>query len=206
MNLKEGTRRLALFLGAVGVIFGGFASYLELQSVLNQRERHAKFELLANSDNAQKERKCRLLGYASGCFQIKLPPGATLVEQDQNKQEDRFVKNAPKKNADPYAATAEPSETNGVPAKFSAAEMEDAVPLPSEVNAGGIKTINWAKGWAYTVESIETEDGQTLYPTPAPNRWLYLLAAICPVLGFALPWGLIWAVGWVGAGFLATSR
>jgi hypothetical protein len=84
--------------------------------------------------------------------------------------------------------------------------MEDAVPLPSEVNAGGIKTINWAKGWAYTVESIETEDGQTLYPTPAPSRWLYLLAAICPVLGFALPWGLIRAVGWVGAGFLATSR
>jgi len=206
VNFREGTRRLALFLGAVGAILGGFASYLELQSVLNQRERHAKFELLANSDNAQMERKCRLLGYASGCFQIKLPPGATLVEQDQKKQEDRFVKNAPKKNADPYAATAEPSEANGVPAKFSAAEMEDAVPLPSEVNAGGIKTINWAKGWAYTVESIETEDGQTLYPTPAPNRWLYLLAAICPVLGFALPWGLIRAVGWVGAGFLATSR
>ena len=206
MNLKEGTRRLALLLGVVGAVLGGFASYLELQSVLNQREHHVKFELLANSDNAQKERKCRLLGYASGCFQIKLPPGATLVEQDQKKQEDWFVKNAPKKNAAPYAATAEPSETNGVPTKFSAAEMEDAVPLPSEVNAGGIKTINWSKGWTYAVESIETEDGQTLYPTLAPNRWLYLVAAICPILGYALPWGLVRAVGWVGAGFFTSSE
>jgi hypothetical protein len=178
----------------MGAIFGGFASYLDLQSVLNQRERHARFEQLANSDDAQKERKCRLLGYASGCFQIKLPAGATLVKQDQNKKED------------PYAATAEPSQTNGVPTKFSATEMEDAVPLPSELNEGGIKTINWAKGWDYTIESIETENNQTIYPTPAPNRWLYLVAAILPLLGFVLPWGLVRAVGWVGAGFLATSR
>lgn len=206
MNLREGIRRLALFLGAVGAILGSFASYLELQSVLNQRERHAKFELLANSANAQKERKCRSLGYASGCFQIKLPPGATLVEQDQKKQEDWFVKNAPKKNADPYATTAEPPQTSGVPTKFSAAEMEDAVPLPSEVNAGGIKIINWAKGWDYTIESIETENSQMLYPTPAPNRWLYFVAAICPVLGFVLPWGLVRAVGWVGAGFTTSSE
>jgi hypothetical protein len=44
MNLREGTRRLALLLGAVRTILGGFASYLELQSALNQRERHNKFE------------------------------------------------------------------------------------------------------------------------------------------------------------------
>ena len=32
MNLKEGTRRLALLLGVVGAILGGFASYLVLQT------------------------------------------------------------------------------------------------------------------------------------------------------------------------------
>jgi len=209
MNLREGTRRLALLLGAVGAILGGFASYAELQSVLNQRERHVKFELLANSDHAQKERKCRLLGYASGCFQIKLPPGATLVEQDQKKQTPtKFDPNAPYTAVpdDPYAATAEPSKTNGVPTKFSATEMEDAVPLPSEVNAGGIKTIYWAKGWAYTIESIEIDDGQTLYPTPAPSAWLCLLIALFPAIGFFIPWGAVRAIGWVGAGFVASSK
>jgi len=40
MNLREGTRRLALLLGVVGTIFGGFASYMELQTVQNQRARH----------------------------------------------------------------------------------------------------------------------------------------------------------------------
>ena len=50
MNLKEGTRRLALILGAVGALLGGFASYMELQTVLSQRALHNKFERFANSD------------------------------------------------------------------------------------------------------------------------------------------------------------
>jgi hypothetical protein len=169
MNVKEGMRRLALFLGAVGVIIGGFGSYAELQSILNQRERHDKFERLANSDVVQQERKCRLLGFYSGCFQLPpLPPGATLDK--------------------PGFTVEEP----------------DGRPADSEVNKEGIKAIHWTKN--YAVESIETEDGQTFYPAPAPNRWLYLLAAIFPLLGFALPWGLIRAVGWVGAGFSANPK
>lgn len=40
----------------------------------------------------------------------------------------------------------------------------------------------------------------------APSRWLYLLAATLPLLGFFLPWGLVRAVGWVGAGFSATPK
>jgi hypothetical protein len=57
VNLREGTRRLALLLGTVGAILGGFASYLELQSILNQTERHNRFEQLASSDVVQQERK-----------------------------------------------------------------------------------------------------------------------------------------------------
>jgi hypothetical protein len=45
-----------------------------------------------------------------------------------------------------------------------------------------------------------------LYPAPAPSLWLYLFAAILPLLGFILPFGLIRAVGWVGAGFVASSK
>jgi hypothetical protein len=84
--------------------------------------------------------------------------------------------------------------------------MNEAMPFASELNTGDVKTINWIKGMSYTIESIETEDGQILYPTPAPSRWLYVFAAILPLLGFALPWGLIRAVGWVGAGFVTGSK
>jgi hypothetical protein len=36
MNLREGTRRLALLFGAVGAILGGFTSYMKLQTTLAQ--------------------------------------------------------------------------------------------------------------------------------------------------------------------------
>jgi hypothetical protein len=57
LNLKEGTRRLALLLGVAGAILGGFASYLELQTVLSQRTDHIRLEQLANSDVVQHARR-----------------------------------------------------------------------------------------------------------------------------------------------------
>lgn len=76
MNLKEGTRRLALLLGVVGAILGGFASYLGLQSVLEQRASYAKFEQLANSDVVNLKRK--------DCLSDDPPPGyAKLASQLQ---------------------------------------------------------------------------------------------------------------------------
>jgi hypothetical protein len=57
MNLKEGTRRLALLLGVVGAGLGAFAAYLELQTALAQRTRHDKFEQLAMVDVVQRQRK-----------------------------------------------------------------------------------------------------------------------------------------------------
>jgi hypothetical protein len=71
---------------------------------------------------------------------------------------------------------------------------------PSEVNKEGIKDIFWTKDLG--VNSIETEDGQTLYPTPSPAVWEYLLVALFPFLGFFIPWGAVRAIGWVGAGFV----
>ena len=53
MNLKEGTRRLTLPLGAVGAILGGFASYSELQTIREQFASHTRFEQLAVSPAAQ---------------------------------------------------------------------------------------------------------------------------------------------------------
>jgi hypothetical protein len=56
------------------------------------------------------------------------------------------------------------------------------------------------------ITSIETQDGQTLYPTPAPSAWLYLLIALFPILGFFIPWGAVRAIGWVGGGFVAGPK
>ncbi len=147
MNLKEGTRRLALLLGVVGAILGGFASYLELQTVLNQRARHNKFEQLANSGVVQQERK-RLQ----------------------------------------------------TPIDLSAGIVGGFIHDPSEVDAGGIKTINWAEN--YGVYSIETTDGQTLYATPAPSAWEYLWIPVFLFLGFFIPWGAVRAIGWTLEGFI----
>ena len=57
MNLKEGARRLALLLGVVGAICGGFVSYLEWQSISAERANHARFESLATSNVVEQLRK-----------------------------------------------------------------------------------------------------------------------------------------------------
>ena len=49
MNLREGTRRLALLLGVSGAITGGLFAYAQLQSTMRQRADHKQFEELANS-------------------------------------------------------------------------------------------------------------------------------------------------------------
>ncbi len=175
MNLREGTRRLAVLLGVLGAIAGGFVSYLELQEIQSQRARHNRFEQLANSDVVKEQRK-------------------TL------------------QSPDPFAGIAKPIPQHG------RAKLSDAQPLPqidpktgeregwewpSTVDKGGIKAIRWAEN--YGVESIETEEGETLYSTPAPSAWLYLLIAFFPLLGFFIPWGAVRAIGWVGAGFVKSS-
>jgi hypothetical protein len=67
----------------------------------------------------------------------------------------------------------------------------------------GIQTIQWTKD--KRVESIGTEDGQTLSPTPLPSRWPYLMIAVFPILGFLIAWGIVRCIGWVGVGFETSS-
>lgn len=219
MNLMEGTRRLALLVGVAGAIFGGVASYLELQTVLERRASHNRFEKLVNSDVVKQERKCRLLGYASGCSQITLPQDLTpdqAIQTLRGLPEDRQrailallspevkqrilaklqTDTPPPQKFNPNAAyTAAPKYT---------IENADGTPLASEINKGGISTIHWAKD--YSVESIESEPNLYLYPTQAPSAWTYLLIALFPILGFFIPWGAVRAIGWVGAGFVAGPK
>ena len=231
MNLREGTRRLALLLGAVGAILGGFASYTELQTVLSQRARHNKFGQLAVSDVVQWERKCLLAAMTGGCSDdpyaataIQAPAGdpyAATAELSDRPQKVKQTLHDPKFYELPSAeqqkvlATLDPDYAQlSIQAqvevlqigrqKYGGSAAGATTPVPSEVDKSGIKAINWSQD--YAVESIETGDGQTLYPTPATSAWTYLLIALFPILGFFIPWGAVRAIGWVGAGFVASPK
>jgi hypothetical protein len=150
VNLREGTRRLAMLLGMAGVIVGGLASYVELQAALEQRARRNRFEGLVNSDVVRQERKDQAAGW------VPIDPKTGERTTDQL------------------------------------------------VNKGGIKTIRWTE--ENEVESIETVDGEYLFPTPAPSAGTYLLVPLLPILGFLIPWGAIRAIGWVGVGFTQSPK
>ena len=53
MNLREGTRRLALLLGAVGAIYGGFRSYPDMHFISEVRAENIKFEQVTASPVVQ---------------------------------------------------------------------------------------------------------------------------------------------------------
>ena len=179
MNLREGTGRLALLLGAVGTILGDFASGTEVQSVISQRTAHKMFEQLGNSDVVKQERKSLQSGP-----QIDPATGERANSIKEYSPQELWKLNSDHSN---------PPDT--LPALSG---------WDSMVQKGGIDTIVWGKG--YVVACIEEENGQTLYPTPAPTWRTYFLNAIFPILGFFIPCGAIRAIGWVGAGFFQTPK
>jgi len=303
MNLREGTRRLALLLGAVGAIFGGFVSYLQLQSTMRQSADHQRFEHFANSDLVEEakhwytlapeqrdkaialmipEHKLKLakaLGFngtptlAADLARRPQAPSDDVVEMFRSlppdKQKEYFERmspeekiklyqslmgttsdakvsaqpplqfdpNAPYTQVQPAAKkgmaggktptvdqpndwqTVEPKDwqtaskskvyldDNGNPISAAPAPRVDSTATLSdvgEIDKDGIKTIRWTSD--HKVESLETQDGQTLYPTPAPGLWSYVTIAVLPLLGFFIPWGAVRAIGWVAAGFVAGSK
>ena len=209
MNVREGMRRLALLLGVLGAAFGCFASYVVLRDALAARARHKAFELLATSDVVQRERKSLQEEHESWFRpwvdgweeyrRVPTPPKdivAAWISFSPEHREELLAKMTPEQKH--RLRTLIEQQTQKKEDWFS-----ENAPASSEVNKSGVKTVRWNKDLG--VESIETEDGTTLYPTPVPTRWPYLLAAIFPVLGFAVPWGLVRALAWVGVGFFEKS-
>jgi len=190
MNLREGTRRLALLLGALGIIAGGFASYVELQTVLPMRAAHRHFEQLANSPAVQQARASYLPPWQRH-WKVPPKPGDVVVQNQpqQNPVKKDFLDGATRIDG-PH------NSQENLPPGWTYA--------PSELNRGGIKTVYWTAN--LQAASIETTDGETLYPTAAPSAWLYVLIALFPVLGFFIPWGAIRAIGWVGAGYVDPAK
>lgn len=172
MNLQEGTRRLALFLGVGGFLFGGFVSYFELKSLLEQNERHKTFERFATSDIVQQERK-------------------SLQNQSRNVIQ-----------IDPKTGERVPAE-HGPWEKYAPQSQGEKAPdyaiWGTDIHKGGIKTVWW--NIDYSINSIQTEDGQDLQPTSTPSKWMFAFVMFCPFIAFLIPWGIIRAIGWVCTGF-----
>jgi hypothetical protein len=231
MNLKEGTRRLALLLGLAGAIVGGFASYMGLQDVLSQRTRHNKFEQLMASDVVQRQSKFlqKSADFIPGPYPMDKKQFAQKIKARFPEYKDiddetlvviileKYPQYRDMVKVDPWekyavkeksgtAIDPKTRERIQTPPDFIPDDPYPAIalPNPSDVNKGGIKTINWTHG--YGVESIVTEDGQTLYPTQAPAAWQYLFIVLVPILGFCIPWGAVRAIGWVGAGFVQSAK
>lgn len=211
MNLKEGTRRFALLLGGLGAVAGVIGSYSYLQPVMRQQEMHKAFERLANSDVVKEQRKILqapdpYAGIAKPIYQIDPKTGERVQPGDQDP--DVVKQDVPQhgraKLSDIQPHTGNPWDRPGAPIQSNQADWGNAQPIFSQVNQGGITTINW--GHDYEVASIETVDGDTLSPTPAPAAWEYLLVVLFPVAGFVIPWGVVRAIGWVGAGFVASAK
>ncbi len=116
---------------------------------------------------------------------VGLPPGAVLKPIPQHGR-------AKLSDTAPPSSPAIEWDSDGKPIRYAAPQPLEydangkpidpfaaiATPLPSEVNKGGIATINWSHD--YGVASIEITNGETL--SPAPARWQYLVGALLPVL------------------------
>lgn len=221
-------KRLALFVGLLGAIVGGVASYLDMSDVLATRARHNAFERLATSDVVLQQRKLLQTDpYAAyGGHEVQgarsaspAPPidlSAGLVPKQSLAGNTKpiaglpagaVVTPMPQKHGGGWVVSDSPTPPAGFVPTGTQVDPFAAIakPVPSyQVNKDGIQTILWTNG--YAIESIVTEDGQILHPEPAPSFWQYLLPSIFPVCGFFVPWGLVSAVVWVGAGFVETSK
>ena len=204
-------------------------SYGYLQPVIHQRELHKVFEQLTNSDVVKQQR--RILQTppqqkpapdfipadpdfipAPDAYQYLKMPDGTYRKFPSSASDEEMRAAVKREFPDAYKTHVHVPKgmvlDGGSDAWEHAASDKAAMAawqqgVPSQVNSGGIRTINWGEN--YAVASIETADGETLSPTPAPAGWQYLLGALFPFLGFLIPWAVIRAIGWVTTGFVQPS-
>ena len=222
MNVKEGTRRLALLVGVIGAIAGGVASYAILSDAIEAHARYKAFERQATSGAVEQERKYLLSLHLSPdtvpvYTNFEGPPPGTIATPISGAQQ-----------ADPYAGI---GASVGVATKLpplppGAVLVPFGSPAPGQSDKGidlssgfvpfvpgsiasaggkeGIKSVVWNKN--LEVQSIEKEDGDVVISELKPSFWTYLLVMLLPVVGFVILWGAIRALGWVGYGFAEIAK
>ena len=176
MNVREGTRRLAVFLGILGCIVGLLFSCLFFNQFHQDEKNYRTYSKLVNSKAIQTEQQALRNPSAPGTQNM------SSIREDWNKMS--------KDNQD---------------AVIRSLSAEEKTKFATDMGWNdGIKSVEYNKD--FNVVSIGTMDGQTVYPAVPPSQWTALLIAALPILGYFIPWGLIRAIGWVGAGFVTSNH
>lgn len=209
MNVKEGTRRLALLLGVIGATAGAVASYAILDDAMQVRARCKAFERQATTGAVEQERRYLLSLHLSPdavpvytTFEGQ-PPGATTTP-DPYAPYGGLVRGVPPGVVMvPFGLPAPGKSDKGIDLSSGfVAFVPDSI--ASAATKEGIKSAVWNKN--LEVQSIEKEDGDVVISVQGPSLWIYLLVAVFPAVGFAIPWGATRALGWVGYGFVEKSE
>lgn len=158
------TQWRAMWAGVAGAILGVLVSVVGIRLVWIQNQRHVQFDLMAGSTVVQQQRRI-----------VQAPAEAIPDPYAQQKRSNELP-----------AQQGTESDPQSAPSSEVVLGFSTYDPPPTEVNAGGIKVIHWTRN--YGVESLETEDGKTIYPTPEPSYWAYFLIAMCPIVGYFLPY------------------
>lgn len=208
MNFREGTRRLAVFLGILGCVASLFVSYLFFDQLRRDEESYKTYTKFASSKAIQAEQQALRkpsttpssdMWNPAPTMRLKYPEMAlwsddeilSAIEDDPAKFRSAF----------PQYAWLDDGE---IKKNISTLRQWTVVSTKSSFfGRDGIKSVEYDKD--FNVVSIETMNGQILFPTPPPSQWMILLIAALPILGYFLPWGLVRAIGWVGAGFVSSS-
>ncbi len=233
MNVKEGTRRLALLFGVIGAIAGGVASYATLSDAMEARAHYKAFERLATSDAVEQERNYLLSLHLSAA---DVPDSTNFMTLDMSTYQPNGGGPPPGAVATPIAPTPNPARplpplppgavivpnpyagigkpvglppSTGMGDVFDQAAAQAAAaaapePIASAARKEGIKSIVWNKN--LEVQSIEKVDGDVVISEQQPSLWTYLLVVLFPVAGFVIPWGAIRALMWVGYGFTESPK
>jgi hypothetical protein len=96
MNIKEGSRRLAIVLGGLGAIVGAFAGYQTVREVWEARTAQARFESFADSSAIKKDQSDLLDTVRKDWFARNARPQdrkklATLDESEHGIGVERFT-------------------------------------------------------------------------------------------------------------------
>jgi hypothetical protein len=153
--------------GVFGAILGAVVSVVGTRLVWIENVQHNQFDRLASLSTVQQQRRL-----------VQAPAEAIPDPYAQQKKSDELSAQ-PKQESDSQSAL-----SSEVVLGYSAYD-----PPPTEVNADGIKVIHWTRD--YGVESLDMDDGRSIHPTPEPSYWAYFLIAMCPAVGFFIPWGAV---------------
>lgn len=199
VNFREGMRRLGTALGVLGAAAGVFGSYSSLNYLHQRSLSHREFERLVASQSLRSfchiDYEIRGTVYQFPCTYSDEQVERILLKTGVIKDKESFTGDVFEQVARENARAPKASPEN-----------------PRQVGTDGILRVHFDeleiardhRLLPERIDWIETDRGVRIYRTEQPSRKLYWGASVLPLLGFLMPWGIVKAITWIGAGFVAS--